>query len=478
MARHYETIVIGAGFGGLCMGHDLREAGREDFLILEKANGLGGTWRENTYPGAECDVDSCLYSCSYALNPDWNYRWSKQPQILQYMKMLAAKFDLNRHMQFDTKIEAAHFNETENHWTVKTTQGDYSCRYLISAVGQLHHPRLPDVTGMQDFNGASFHAAQWDHDVDLRGKRVAVIGSAASAVQLIPEVAKQAQHLTIFQRSPNWMLDKRNRRYKTFEKWIARKFPFTMKMKRAFIFGSGDYFLFPAIRGRAFQSWIVKLMATANMRKHVKDPDMRKTLTPDFPIGAKRILFADAYYPALMRDNVDLLASGVERMTRDGVVASDGTQIDCDVVIFATGFYTNPFLLGIDVKGRDGARLSDHWANGAYAYNGTVTSGFPSLLFLYGPNTNTGSGSIIFFLERQARYILQLIQGSKEGMIDIKPDAEAEFVEEMQQRLSNLAWAKVENSWYKDGEKIPNNWPGSMKEFGKRLAKPNFDHFV
>ena len=335
-----------------------------------------------------------------------------------------------------------------------------------------------DVAGKQDFKGASFHAAQWDHDVDLRGKRVAVIGSAASAVQLIPEVAKQAQNLTMFQRSLNWILKKGNRRYKKFEKWIARKLPFTMRLNRGLYAASGDYGLFPAIQGRALQTWGVKFMLNANLRKHIKDPEMRKTLTPDFPIGAKRILFADAYYPALMRDNVDLLASGVKRMTRAGVVASDGTQVDCDVVIFATGFYTNPFLLGIDVKGRDGARLSDHWADGAYAYNGTLTAGFPNLFFLYGPNTNTGSGSIIFFLERQAQYILQLIQGSKEGMIDIKPDAETEFVEEMQQRLSTLAWAKVENSWYKDGEKIPNNWPGSMKEFGKRLAKPNFDHFV
>ena len=251
-----------------------------------------------------------------------------------------------------------------------------------------------------------------------------------------------------------------------------------MKMNRGLYSALGDYVLFPAIKGRGLETWIVNRMANSNLRKQIKDPEMRKRLTPDYPIGAKRILFADDYYPSLTRENVELVASGVEAMTANGVTASGGTQTECDVVVFATGFYTNPFLLGMDVKGRNGARLSDHWADGAYAYKGTLTAGFPNLFFLYGPNTNTGSGSIIFFLERQVRYILQLIGAAKGAPIEVKAEAEADYVDEMQRRLSTLAWVKIENSWYKDGEKIPNNWPGGMREFGKRLAKPNFDDFI
>ena len=478
MPNHYETIIIGAGFGGMAMGHDLKKAGRDDFLILDKAGSLGGTWRENTYPGAECDVKSCLYSYSYALNPEWDYRWSKQPQILDYMKSFAAKHDLTRHMQFKTKLEAAHYNDSDETWTVQTDQGEFTCRYLVSAVGQLHHPRFPEIAGRESFNGTSFHAAEWNHDVDLSGKRVAVIGSAASAVQLIPELAKQVKSLTIFQRSPNWIVRKGNRPYTKFEKWVARKLPVTMKMNRGLYSALGDYVLFPAIKGRGLETWIVNRMANSNLRKQIKDPEMRKRLTPDYPIGAKRILFADDYYPSLTRENVELVASGVEAMTANGVPASGGTQTECDVVVFATGFYTNPFLLGMDVKGRNGARLSDHWADGAYAYKGTLTAGFPNLFFLYGPNTNTGSGSIIFFLERQVRYILQLIGAAKGAPIEVKAEAEADYVDEMQRRLSTMAWAQIDKSWYKHGDKIPNNWPGGMKEFGKRLAKPNFDDFI
>jgi cation diffusion facilitator CzcD-associated flavoprotein CzcO len=478
MSRHYEIIIIGTGFGGLGMGHDLKKAGRKDFLILEKADSLGGTWRENTYPGAECDVNSCLYSYSYALNPDWNYKWSKQPQILQYMKDISQKYGLDAHMQFGTKLEAAHFNEAEETWILHTSLGEFSCRYLVSAVGQLHHPRFPTVSGREDFKGEMFHAAKWNHDVELRGKRVAVIGSAASAVQLIPEVAEQAEHLTIFQRSPNWILRKGNRRYLKIEKWLAKTFPFIMKMNRSAFFAMGDRLLFPGIEGRVFETWILKRMLSFNLKKHIKDPELRKVLTPDYPVGAKRILFADGFYPALLRDDVDLVASGIDRLTEDSVIASNGTQTQADVVIFATGFYTNPFLLDIDVRGRGGARLADHWEKGAYAYNGTLTSGFPNLFFLYGPSTNTGSGSIIFFLEQQIQYIVQLMGGAKDKVIEVKPEPEMEFVDEMQSRLSELAWAKIENSWYKDGDKIPNNWPGTMKEFAQRLSTPNPDHFV
>lgn len=478
MQKYYETIIIGTGFGGLGMAHDLKKADRDDFLILEKASDLGGTWRENSYLGAECDVNSALYSYSYAMNPSWDYKWSKQPQILEYMQNFARDHDLIRHMQFGTKVEAASFNDTDETWTIKTDRGDFTCRFLVSAVGQLHHPQTPAISGSEEFKGAAFHAAQWDHDVQLNAKRVAVVGSAASAVQLIPHVAKVAKRLTVFQRSPNWILNKGNRRITRIEKWFARTFPLLMKIKRGYSAAQGEYVLFPAIKGARLQSKLLKHQAEAAIKKHIKDPEMQKALTPNYSIGAKRILFIDDYYPALAQDNVDLVTSGIEKMTSNGLVASDGTEVECDVVIFATGFRTNPFLLGIDVTGRDGKKLSEHWGDGAYAYNGVTTSGFPNLFFLYGPNTNTGSGSIIYFLERQVRYIVQLIENSGDRKIEVKAEAEKAYVDEIQQSLSELAWAKIEDSWYKDGEKITNNWPYNMKQFGERLAKPEPEHFV
>ncbi len=474
----YETIIIGAGFGGLGMAHDLKKSGKDNFIILEKAAGLGGTWRDNTYPGAECDVNSTLYSYSYAQNSDWDYKWSKQPQILQYMQDFASANDLNQHMQFHTKMQGASFNEGDGLWAVKTNQGDFTCRFLVSAVGQLHYPKIPLFPGKDDFKGAAFHSAQWGHDVDISGKRVAVIGSAASAVQLIPEVAKSVKKLSVFQRSPNWIVNKGDKVYSGFDKWLARTFPFTRKLNRATYAAFGEYVLYPAIKGSKWASFLLQKKALFDMKKHIKDPELRKALTPDFPVGAKRILFTDHFYPALAFENVELINSGVDKITADGVLSTDGRFTETDVIVYATGFYSNPFLMGLDISGRDGKRLSEHWSEGAFAYNGITTSGFPNLFFLYGPNTNTGHISIIFKLECQIKYILQLMENSKSKQVEVKSDVEKVFDEEMQHRLSKLTWAKVEASWYKDGDKVTNNWPGTAREYQRRLKTVDWDHFI
>ena len=476
--NRYETLIIGAGFGGLGMAHDLKKAGKHDFLILEKAAELGGTWRDNSYPGAECDVNSTLYSYSYAQKSDWDYKWSKQPQILQYMKDFAADNKLNSHMQFHTKVQEASFNAVDGLWTVKTNQGELTCRFLVSAVGQLHYPKTPSFPGKDDFQGAAFHSAQWNHDVDLSGKRVAVIGSAASAVQLIPEVAKSVKKLSIFQRSPNWIVNKGDKAYSGFDKWIARTFPFTRKLNRAFYAAFGEYILYPAIKGSQWASLLLKTKALSDMKKHIKDTELLKTLTPDFPVGAKRILFTDHFYPALARENVELINSGIKKITADGILSVDGRFTETDVIIYATGFYSNPFLMGLDISGRDGKTLAEHWSNGAFAYKGVTTSGFPNLFFLYGPNTNTGHTSIIFKLECQIKYILQLMGATHTQQVEVKPDVENAFNEDMQDRLSNLTWAKVEASWYKDGDKLTNNWPGTAREFQRRLKTVDWGDFI
>ena len=461
----------------MCMAHKLKQAGLDDLLILEKADEVGGTWRDNTYLGAECDIPSALYSYSFAQNPTWEYKWAKQPQILNYLKQFATDYDLRRHIRFGTKVLGASYSETDKTWTVQTNQGDLTCRFLVSAVGQLHHPKWPNISGRDGFKGHSFHSAQWDHSVDLSGKNVAVIGVGASAIQLIPEVAKLAGRLSVYQRSANWVVDKEDRPYTRFEKWVAKRMPWIANLYRFGLWCQGEYLIYPVIKGAPIRAALMRAKSRWDMQKFIKDKALQTKLTPDFPIGAKRILFSDTYFEAIARDNVDLITDDIDNISETGIRTVDGAQRDHDVIIYATGFYANPFLKELDIKGTGGRTLKEHWQNGAYAYLGVMTHGFPNLFFLYGPNTNTGHTSIVFKLEQEVGYIVQLIQKAGDGAICVAQETEQKFSDEMQERLSKLAWAKVEASWYKDGEKIPNNWPGSSIEFKRRLKTPIWDHF-
>ncbi|WP_409433555.1 flavin-containing monooxygenase [Litorimonas sp. RW-G-Af-16] len=472
-----DTLIIGTGFGGLCMGAKLRDAGRDDFVILEKADGVGGTWRENTYPGAECDIASAFYSYSFWPNPGWDFKWAKQPQILKYLNDFADAFDLRRHIEFGQTVTGATYDNA-GFWTVYLADGSSrQCRFLVSAIGQLHHPKTPEVSGHSDYQGASFHSAEWDHSFDMTGKEIAVIGNAASAIQLIPEVAKAAKNLTVYHRSPNWILPKKDRAYTRLETWLGKRFPALGKLYRFSLWCQGEYFIWPMIKGRRVRSWLGEQWCKWGLRQHIKDKDLRAKLTPDFPIGAKRVLLSDKIYPALARDNVDVVTKGVDHFTSDGIETVDGTKRQHDAVIFATGFYSNPFLKSLNVIGEDGLALTDHWADGAQAYMGTMTSGFPNLFILYGPNTNTGHTSIVYKLEHQIALVLQLLDKAGTGAIAVDPEAEAEFNIEMQSRLKKLAWSQVEASWYKVGEKVTNNWPGSSVEYRRRMHTPIWDHF-
>jgi len=379
---------------------------------------------------------------------------------------------------FDTEVKGATFDESGEIWRVQTSNGEISCRFLVSSIGQLHHPKFPDIPGRDDFKGTAFHSAEWDHNVDLKGKNIGVIGSAASAIQFIPHIAEAAGSVTVYQRSPNWITRKGDRAYRGYEKWLARYFPLFRNSFRYYAWWAGEKVLFPAIQGAPKRSKILMDKCLRDMKKHIKDPELRKVLTPDFPIGAKRFLFSDNYYEALARDNVHLEISGISKITESAIEAKDGQKRDHDVLIYGTGFYSNPFLMGLKMKGRDGVKLTDHWANGAFAYNGITTSGFPNLFFVYGPNTNTGHSSIILKLEAQAAYIRQLITGAKGRVVEVRKEIEEAFDDEMQSRLAELAWSKVEASWYKDGDKVPNNWPGSAAEFQKRLAAPDWNKFT
>ncbi|MGB6230002.1 MAG: NAD(P)/FAD-dependent oxidoreductase [Litorimonas sp.] len=474
--QRYDTIIIGTGFAGLGLAAKMLEAGRDDVVLLEKADAIGGTWRENTYPGAECDVPSALYSYSFAPNPTWDFKWAKQKQILQYINDFADDFGLRPHIRHGAKVVRADWLDGE--WLVTLESGNQMrARYLVSGVGQLHHSRIPEFEGLETYKGPAFHTARWDHSVELEGRDIACVGNAASAIQLIPEVAEVAAKLTVYHRSPNWICEKGDRPYSGLEKWIGKVFPPLAKLYRGQLWSQGEYLIWPAIQGKTLQSALFRKQHVKVLEEHFPDdPDMRRKLTPDYPVGARRILFSDKYIQALARPNVEIVFDPIERFTEDGIVAG-GTERSHDAVALATGFITNPFLMHIDVTGEDGMSLKERWADGAEAYLGVMTSGFPNLFFLYGPNTNTGHTSIVYKLEQQFEMVLKLMDRASNGVVAVKADAEAEYNEEMQRRLRNTAWDKVEASWYKDGEKVTNNWPGSSKEFKRRLTNPIFDHF-
>lgn len=477
-----EILIIGTGFGGLAMAHRLKQSGRDDFIMVEKASAPGGTWRDNTYPGAECDIPSALYSFSFAQNPTWEFKWAKQPQILSYINGVIDRFGLRPHMRFNQGVTAARFDTGARHWVVSVDSGHtYHARYLISAIGQLHHPMRPNFPGRDSFAGPSFHSAQWNHSVDLSGKDVAVIGNAASAVQFIPEIAKTAGHVHVYQRSANWVVDKGDRPYTRLEKAVAKRAPWLANLYRFGLWSLGEYVVWPVIKGAKIRAAILRAKSRMDMKKHIKDPAVQAALTPTYPMGAKRILFSDKYYEALALNNVSLIVEGVKTVTPNGIDSASGASREHDVIIWGTGFHTNPFLKDIDVRGERGASLREHWSGGARAYMGVMTDGFPNLFILYGPNTNTGHTSILYKLEAQAGYVDRLIKRADNTAgktIAIRPEAAAAFDKEMQSRLADLAWNKVEASWYKDGTRLTNNWPGSSREYKRRCASPVMDDFI
>lgn len=474
-----ETLIIGTGFGGLCMGAKLREAGRFDFVILEKADAIGGTWRENTYPGAECDIPSALYSFSFWQNPTWDFKWAKQPQILQYMNDFADAFDLRAHIHHGQAVDSAVYNEETKRWRISCLSGEvYDCRFFVPAVGQLHHLNTPKFKGAEDFKGKVFHSGKWDHSVDLAGKSVAVIGNAASAVQFIPEIAETVGHLTVYQRTPNWVIYKKDRPYYKFEKALGKAFPPYTSLYRLHLWSLGEYGIWPMIKGNKLACYIGRKMCKGAIEDNITDPKLRDALLPDYPIGAKRILLSDKFYPALARENVTLEIDGIAKITKDGIETKSGTEHKHDVLIYGTGFKTNPFLQSLKITGRGNKNLRDHWDRGAFAYLGVSTSGFPNMFILYGPNTNTGHTSIIFKLENQVNYILKLMAlADPDKTIEVRDSHEAAFNVEMQDRLAGLAWSKIDASWYKDGDRVTNNWPGSSREYKRRMKTPIISHF-
>jgi len=481
MARPLRVGIIGSGFSGLCLGVHLKTAGFDDVTIFEKSDRLGGTWRDNTYPGAACDVPSFAYCFSFAQKTDWSRKWSPQDEIRDYMTAVAERYDLLRHVRFGAEVASARFDETESVWHVRTAVGDTATfDVLVSAVGQLNRPYVPDIPGLDDFRGERFHSARWDHRYDLRGKRVAVIGNAASAIQFIPQIAADVARLFVFQRSANWMLPRGDRAYTAREKWLFTHVPLAARLYRWWIWLLLEL-RFPLFRGSRFLGERVQKIATQHIADTVADERLRAALLPDYPIGGKRILISDDYYQTLARPNVELVTDAIERVTTDGVLTRDGVARPVDAIILATGFETTAFLAPMRIEGAGGRSLVDEWMHGARAYRGITVAGFPNFFMMYGPNTNLGHNSIIFMIECQTRYIMGAVRTLvRRGLatVDVRPESLDAYDARIQQELAGTVWAAPERSWYKTASgRITNNWSGSTLRYWWTTRRFDVEHY-
>ncbi|MEU6191211.1 NAD(P)/FAD-dependent oxidoreductase [Nocardia sp. NPDC047038] len=460
-----SIIIIGAGFGGLGIALELRRAGLDNFTILERATDLGGVWRENTYPGAACDVPSPLYSWSYEPKSDWPRRFSEQRDIHEYMQGVADRHGLRRFIRFGTEVTDAEFDERTGQWTVRTADGaQLTADILVPAVGQLSRPALPNIPGIETFTGPAFHSAEWDHDVDLTGKRIACIGTGASAIQYIPRIQPTAGHLTLFQRSAAWVLPKADVEYSALHHALFKYFPPSRLAERFAIWSFFEALALGLTDIPAIKTPVIAL-ADRHREKQVPDAELRAKLTPDYAAGCKRGLFSNEYFPALAQPNVTVETTAIESITPTGIRTADGVEHDVDVIIFGTGFKGTEFLAPMNIYGLGGRKLADVWGDeGARAYLGLSVPQFPNLFMMYGPNTNVGSGSIIYMLESQARYIRQVVRylTDRPGRyLAARPAAEQRWDDWLQKRLKDTPWNFC-SSWYRNASgRITNNWPGA-----------------
>jgi cation diffusion facilitator CzcD-associated flavoprotein CzcO len=465
-----DVIILGAGFGGVAAAIKLRERGIDNILVLEKAAGIGGTWWHNTYPGAACDIQSHLYCYSFEPNPNWSRKYSPQPEIQAYIEHCVDKYDIRRHIQLGAEVKGFQFDDQRGVWQAQLADGStFASRHVIFATGGLHLPAFPDIPGMKDFAGASMHTAEWDHSVDFDGKRVAVIGSAASAIQLIPEVAKIAAHVEVYQRTPNYIAPRHDRAYSEREKARFARWPWLNRLYRKLIFLRGEYIIFPIVKTKHQSGWRNRAehMVRRHIRDSVRDPDMREAMIPHFPLGCKRILIADNFYDAMNRPSVDLVTAGIERIEADAVITADGERHPADIIVYATGFDLENYMRKTEVIGPGGVALSDLWADKPQAYKGGFIPGIPNFYMTTGPNTGVGSTSVVYMIEAQLRLILQAIEAAgPDQLIEVTQQACERYNREIRDALQETVWAGDCQSWYKrpDGE-ITTLYPYDARTF-------------
>jgi cation diffusion facilitator CzcD-associated flavoprotein CzcO len=475
MARRLDVVIVGAGIGGLACAIELRKHGFDDVTILERAGQLGGTWHYNSYPGCTCDVPSHLYSFSFAQRRDWSRLCSPQPEILDYLRTVARQHGVDRLVVTNTDVRRCRWDQRERRWQIEAADGRrFGADALVIATGQLHQPKIPRLEGIERYHGHSFHSTRWDHSYDLRAKRVAVVGTGASAVQFIPEIAPQVAHLTVFQRTANWFLPRRNRPYPALLRAAFKHTPGLQACRRRLIYCYGEL-LTLMIRHPATFGRIGAAYSAAFMTSQLRDPVLRAKAWPRYQFGCKRVLFSSNYLPALQRPNVELVCEPIVSMTERGILTADGREHPCDCVIWGTGFHTDRFMFPMEIHGLGGRSLHDCWQRKEpHAHLGITVSGFPSMFLIYGPNTNTSGGSIIVYEEAQARYIrqaLEQVRARRAAAIDVRPEVQAASDRELQSRFAGTAWTMCD-SWYRGHTgRIVANWPGYMREYQAALRE-------
>ena len=447
-----DVAVVGSGFSGLCMAVKLREAGIEDFVVLERGDAVGGTWWFNTYPGCGCDVPSHLYSFSFAPNPDWTRTYSRQPEIERYLARVAEDFDLGRSVRLGTTVTGARWDDGAQRWSVETDRGELSARVLVSAAGALSDPKNPEIEGLERFRGATFHSAQWDHDYDLEGKRVAVIGTGASAIQFVPAIAPDVAQMHVFQRTAPWIMPHTDRPISVRERRLYRRFPLLQKLVRGGIYSARELL----VLGFAKQPRLMKLverLARRHMDEQISDPELRRKVEPGYTIGCKRILPSNKWYPALGRDNVELVTDGVAEVREHSIVTGAGEEIAVDAIIFGTGFNVTDMPVASYVRGRDGRTLDEHWQGSPRAHLGSTVPGFPNLFMLLGPNTGLGHSSMVYMIESQVAYVIDALKEMRRrgaGTAEVRPEAVRDFNDGIDERMRDTVWNTGCSSWYLD----------------------------
>ncbi|HEX6025088.1 MAG TPA: NAD(P)/FAD-dependent oxidoreductase [Solirubrobacter sp.] len=467
-----RIAIVGGGFSGLGLALRLREAGIDDYVVLERSSGVGGTWYYNTYPGCACDVPSHLYSFSFAPNPDWTRTYSHQPEIRAYLERVAEPVMPN--VRLNTDVRGADWDEAAQRWRLDTSGGEVTAQVLVSATGPLTEPKLPDFPGLERFAGPAFHSARWDHSVDLTGKRVASVGTGASAIQYVPAIAPTVERLYVLQRTPPWVMPHSARPISRLERALYRRVPALQRLLRGGIYATRELLVLGFVK----QPKAMKLLERIG-RRHIertlKDPELIAKATPDYTVGCKRILPSNDWYPALARDNVELVTDGVEEVREHSIVLRGGREIDVDALIFGTGFHVVDMPVGRMVRGRDGRCLAEHWDGSPHAHLGTTVPGFPNLFILLGPNTGLGHSSMVYMIESQIAYVIDALGKMDERgarVAEVRPDVVSRFNAEIQRRMQDTVWTTGCTSWYQDAKgNNPTLWPDWTWRFRQRTAR-------
>jgi cation diffusion facilitator CzcD-associated flavoprotein CzcO len=474
VTQHTRIAIVGTGFAGLGMAIRLRQEGERDFVLLERADDIGGTWRDNTYPGCRCDVPSHLYSFSFAPNPNWSSTFSPQSEILDYLKDCAERHGVLPHVRFETELESASWDDEDGLWRIETSQGPLTAEILISGQGPLSDPSLPEVPGIDSFEGTAFHSAQWDHDHDLTGERVAVVGTGASAIQFVPEIQPKVSSLHVFQRTAPWVIPHRNRPLRRWERAIYRLFPPAQLAMRAAIYWARESFVLQ-FRHRAVGR-LLERIPMMHMRKQIRDPELREKLTPGYSIGCKRILPTNEWYPALAQPNVEVITEGITEIRPHSVVAADGSEREVDTIIFGTGFHVTDVPIADRIEGRDGRTLAETWQGSMQAYKGTTVAGFPNLFFLVGPNTGLGHTSIVFMIESQIAYVLDALRAMRRRgaeVLEVRREVQAAYNAELDRMTEGTVWVTGGCTSYYIDRNGHNSalWPTYTWPFRRRLRE-------